>query len=97
VNVTVTGALPTTATVVAGAASNDFTPPFLVIARGGTVSWTFTGRNHNVTFAGTTGAPANIPTTSNSPTPVPRTFATAGTFDYNCTLHAGMTGTVVVP
>ena len=97
VTVTVTGTLPAALTVVSGATSNDFTPAFAVVQRGGTVTWTFTGRTHNTTFAGTAGAPANIPNTGNQPVGIPRTFATAGTYDYNCTLHAGMVGTVVVP
>lgn len=97
VNVTVTGALATAAAVVAGANSNDFQPNLVAVARGGTVTWTFPGITHNATFAAAAGAPANIPNTGNQVAGVPRTFATAGTFNYDCTLHAGMTGTVVVP
>ena len=98
VTVTVTGTLANAATIAAGAASNDFTPNFLVIARGGTVSWTFAARTHNVTFgAATTNAPANIPSTGNATTPVARTFSSPGTYDYTCTLHANMGGTIMVP
>ena len=97
VNVTVSGTLASAASVVAGASSNDFTPNLVAVARGGTVSWTFPGITHNVRFAAATGAPANIPDTQNSNTPISRTFATAGTFNYDCSLHAGMTATVVVP
>ena len=93
--VAVNGSLPVTATVVAGAATNDFTPPSVAIARGGTVTWTFGGRTHNVEFAGTSGAPANIVNTSGAS--VNRTFANSGNFGYTCTLHGGMSGTVVVP
>ena len=92
---TVGGTLPTVATVVAGAASNDFTPALLVIARTGTVTYTFGARTHNVEFGGTAGAPANIGNTS--AVNVARTFANAGTFAYTCTLHAGMNGSVFVP
>lgn len=95
VAVTVTGTLPTTATVVAGAASNDFAPAFLALARGGTVTWTFGARAHNVEFGGTSGAPANIGNTTNAS--VARTFANAGNFGYTCTLHANQNGTVLVP
>ena len=42
-----------------------------------------------------TGAPDAIPGT-NANTSVPRTFATAGTFEYDCHIHPGMKGTVVV-
>ena len=89
-----TPSAPTTATVEAGAATNTFTPPSVTIARGGTVTWTFGARPHNAAFNAVTGAPANVPTTSNAQ--VARTFPTAGTFPYVCTLHTGMTGSVTV-
>jgi trimeric autotransporter adhesin len=80
---------------VAADASNSFTPQQVDISTGGSVTWTFSGSEaHNVSFAGTTGAPASIGDTQNQS--VSRTFATAGTFNYNCTRHAGMTGVVVV-
>jgi plastocyanin len=63
------------------------------IAAGGTVTWTFETR-HNVTFSSVSGRPADIPNTSSGS--VSRTFAQAGTFDYHCTIHTGMSGTVVV-
>ena len=94
VAVTVTGSLPAAATVSAGAA-NDFSPPTVAIARGGTVTWTFGAVIHNVEFGNTPGAPAGIGNSSN--TSVARSFATAGTFSYTCTLHANMNGTVIVP
>jgi plastocyanin len=50
---------------------------------------------HNVTFIIVNGRPADI-SGSNANTTIARTFATAGTFGYVCTLHAGMTGTVIV-
>lgn len=90
--ITVTG--PTTATVVSGAAANTFTPGDQTIAIGGTVTWTFGARPHNVIFNAVTGAPANVPTTTNAS--VSRTFPTAGTFPYLCNLHAGMSGTISV-
>ena len=95
VTVQVTGQLPTTATVAAGGTSDDFTPNFLAIARGGTVTWTFGERVHTVEYASVPGAPTNIGPSSN--TTVARTFGTAGTFGYICTLHANQTGTVLVP
>lgn len=81
------------ASVTLGAAS--FSPSSVSITRNGTVTWNNTsGLDHNVTFASTAGAPANI-TTHNSGSNQ-RSFATAGTFSYSCTLHAGMNGTVAV-
>lgn len=93
--VTVTGSLPTAVTVVAGTASNDFTPANVAIARGGTVTWTFGALLHNVEFQGGAGVPANVSNTSNAS--VSRTFNTAGNFGYVCSLHGGMNGSVFVP
>ena len=93
---TVTGSLPNAVTVVSGAASNDFTPRDVAIARGGKVTWTFGARTHNVDFQGQAGAPAGIPNTSNS-AGIERTFTSAGNFAYLCTLHSGMSGSVFVP
>jgi plastocyanin len=72
---------------------NLFTPANVTIGAGGTVTWSFATVQHNVTF-GAAGAPANI--VNSSGTSATRTFATPGTFDYDCTLHPGMHGTVVV-
>ena len=58
------------------------------------MTWSFGARAHNVIFGSAAGAPANIDVTSNAQ--VARTFATAGTFGYDCSLHAGMVGTVIV-
>jgi len=95
VAVTVTGTLPNAVTVVAGAATNDFTPRDVAIARGGTVTWSFPGILHNVEFQGG-GAPANIPSSGNNVS-VARTFSNAGNFQYLCSLHSGMSGSVLVP
>lgn len=92
---TVTGALANAVTVVAGAASNDFTPANVALARGGTVTWTFGALIHNVDFEGKAGAPTNIGNTANAS--IARTFANAGSFGYVCSLHGGMNGTVLVP
>ncbi|MHB1312023.1 MAG: Ig-like domain-containing protein [Gemmatimonadaceae bacterium] len=89
--VTVTGAFPLLAAVDATLA-NSFSPATVDIAAGGAVDFTF-ATTHNVTFSGG-GAPAGIPNTSSGT--VRRTFNTAGIFDYSCTLHAGMNGTVIV-
>jgi plastocyanin len=84
-----------TATVNA-TASSTFTPLQVDITVGGTVTWQFAaGTAHNVNFQGSaTGKPANIPDSQG--TSVARTFTAAGTFPYECTLHVGMTGTVIV-
>jgi plastocyanin len=74
--------------------SNDqFTPASVQVPVGTTVTWTWAAgaTAHNVSFAdgvssGDRGANASYS----------RTFSTAGTFSYVCTLHGGMQGTVLV-
>jgi len=88
-----TASFPLTADVTANT-TEDFTPASVDIADGGTVTWTFLSLAHNVTFGAQTGAPANIATTMNDSEA--RTFNTVGTFNYNCTIHPGMSGTVIV-
>ncbi len=73
---------------------NAFTPSSVDISSGGTVTWAFRGVTHNVTFSTATGAPGNIGNSTG--TSVSRTFGSAGTFNYQCTLHPGMSGRVVV-
>ena len=91
VDVTVTAAAA--AVNVAATAGNQFTPQQAVVSRNGTVTWTF-AILHNVRFAATTGAPQDIPDTGTGS--VSRQFPTAGTFAYQCTIHSGMNGSVVV-
>lgn len=71
-----------------------FLPSTLTIATGGTVTWTFEGTTHNVTFTAATGVPADVPNSTN--TTVQRTFGTAGTFAFHCSIHPQMTGTITV-
>jgi plastocyanin len=79
---------------VAATTESVFTPATVDVGTGGSVTWTFGSLAHNVTFRGTVGAPANIPATTSAS--ASRTFNTPGTFNYDCTLHAGMTGVVNV-
>ncbi len=92
VNGTVAPVGPTAS--VAATADSRFEPQTVAITRQGTVTWTF-AMLHNVTF-GSGGAPTggNIPDTGTGS--VQRTFPNAGTFNYSCTIHPGMTGSVVV-
>ena len=89
----------------AGSASKDtiftvgiasFSPATLVIAPGTTVIFAlgFDGTGHDVRFNAVAGAPADIAVMSRSY--VPRTFTTAGTFNYICPTHPQMTGVVTV-
>jgi plastocyanin len=70
-------------------------PNQTTVATGGTVTWNNTsGVLHNVTFAAATGVPPDIPDHASGSNQ--RTFAVAGAFDYQCTLHVGMTGRITV-
>jgi plastocyanin len=89
---TVTSAFASSASVNA-TLSNTFSPSSVDIAAGGIVTWNF-ATQHNVTFNVAVGAPADIPTTSSGSAGA--TFTTAGTFNYQCTIHSGMTGVVIV-
>lgn len=90
----------TTATVLPPATvsvgNNFFNPTAVTIGVGGSVTWNWPGSGsniHNVTFQ-TAGAPANIPNATTGS--FARTFNTLGTFQYECTNHVGMTGSVTV-
>jgi len=72
----------------------DIFVPFTTnVAVGDTVRFAFPAVPHNVIFARPSGAPEDIPVTSNRI--VSRVFRAAGTFPYDCTLHPGMSGVVV--
>lgn len=83
------------AATVAATVNLAFNPSTVTVAPGGTVTFAFGAVGHTVQFTPATGAPANI-TAVSSDTSITRTFATAGTYAYHCTVHPGMTGTVVV-
>lgn len=76
---------------------NFFAPASSPIAPGSAVTWTWRGSNqHNVTFEDRQGSSP----TQNSGTHS-RTFSSAGTFRYRCTIHStdfnmGMIGSVTV-
>ena len=86
----------TTAAVVSTVRVEDnfFNPSAINVTAGTVVTWDWQGGNvHNVTFS-TAGSPPDIPNrTSGSQQ---RTFTAAGTFNYSCTNHGGMNGTVTV-
>jgi plastocyanin len=92
--VTVTSvSYPATANVTENT-SDAFAPSSVDIARNGSVNFIFQSTAHNVTFDVHPGAPSNVGDTYNATVSV--TFNTAGSFGYQCTIHPGMTGTVVV-
>jgi plastocyanin len=71
----------------------SFAPFNTTIKVGGTVTFEFPAEQHNVIFERITGAPADIQPTRNQR--VNRAFPVAGTFDFDCTLHPGMSGSVL--
>lgn len=85
-------ATPPPATAAVTVSDFAFTPPSSPLAVGGTVTWTWAGAvNHNVTF------PAGASQGNQIAGTFSRTFPTAGSFQYQCTLHPGsMNGTIVV-
>jgi plastocyanin len=86
---------PATATITVG--NNFFNPASDTIAVGGQVTWTWGAASnpHNVTFAAAAGAPADIATRTAAGSES-RTFLSAGLFNYECTVHAGMSGSIRV-
>lgn len=84
-----------TGNVVNASTSDVFAPNEIDIQLGQSVTWSFGSLGHTVVFAlGANGAPQNIAETEHAN--VTRTFNTAGTFTYICSIHNGMSGTVVV-
>ncbi|MBK0404372.1 T9SS type A sorting domain-containing protein [Adhaeribacter sp. BT258] len=83
------------ATVTVGSGgSNTFSPQQVNINVGDMVTWQWASGTHDVTSA--TGAWSPAPITSSSPS-FSRTFTTAGTYSYFCSIHGqSMSGTVVV-
>jgi plastocyanin len=87
---------PVPAATVQATPAIKFTPNTVTLIAGGTVTFDFGSVEHNVFFDNApAGAPANItaPSANKSTT---LTFTTKGTFVYNCHIHPGMRGTVVV-
>ena len=95
VTFTTTAAIVTTIQV----ANNSFTPQSITVPRNSVVTWEWQNPTaaHNVTFdlPRPPGTPLDIPDKSTVGT-VNRTFDTAGTFNYRCTNHVNMTGSVTV-
>ena len=84
------GSAPAQAAVSVG--DDFFNPASQRVAAGGTVTWTWNGSSdHGVLFP--TGTSSVTQTTGT----FARTFATAGSFGYTCTVHgSSMSGTIVV-
>ena len=83
-----TGSTSNTITV----SNNRFDPATTTVPPGTTVTWTWAqgSASHNVTFDDGTKSPTQPAGT------YARTFASAGSYPYQCSIHAGMTGTITV-
>ena len=85
---------PQTATI-AALPTLAFSPSSITIAPGGSVTFAFGSVGHTVHFDSGTNPPANIAGV-NANVSIARTFGTAGTYAFHCTIHPGMTGTITV-
>lgn len=100
---TVTGSVNLTVTGIPGAATTSdvamapqlFVPSETIIKLGGTVRFIFTPIDHNVIWnPRKAGSPTDILVTTNAT--VSRTFPTVGVYPFDCTVHPGMSGRVIV-
>jgi plastocyanin len=75
-----------------------FVPSSSSIHAGDSVIWKWDGSDHNVTSTSNPQAWKATPTESSTTFTFTNTFASAGTFPYECTIHAsiGMLGTISV-
>ena len=90
------GGPPPLAAEVFAEPSLAFSPNSVTIQQGGSVTIDFGAVAHNAYFDGQpAGAPANI-TGTNTNVSKTLTFNTVGTFVYNCHIHPGMQGKVIV-
>jgi plastocyanin len=83
-----------TLTATVSVVDNAFSPSTVTILRTGTVTWRWNSgyaysTPHNVTFSDDESNDQSEGTWSKS-------FPTVGTFNYSCTNHQGMNGTVIV-
>lgn len=82
---------PTSTNAVA-VSDNQFAPSAIQVAAGATVTWMWASSSsvHNVIFSDGGSQSLGAGATYS------RAFGTAGTYNYQCTLHAGMNGSVTV-
>ena len=86
---------PPTLVVVQANTSNLFNPRDVTILAGGQVRWNFQSTPHTVIFQKVANVPPDIIEESSNKTEN-RTFAVPGTYLYECGIHEGMEGSVIV-
>lgn len=99
VTFTATAVAPAEFTAEVDVRNNFFQPASVTIPAGSRVRWTWrntSGVVHNVASMGPPSFPSSAAAISGDGSTYQHVFAAAGTYRYECTLHAGMTGTVVV-
>lgn len=75
--------------------TGSFSPSVLTVTTGSTVTFSNnSGVAHNVVFDASAPAGGDIGAISSGTQS--RTFSTAGSYPFHCTIHAGMTGSVTV-
>jgi plastocyanin len=88
----------TSKTIDVATVATAFSPNSVTINAGDSVRFSIVpapdGDGHDVTFDQKTGAPPNINMTSRGV--ITRGFTTRGTFHYNCFVHPGMSGDIIV-
>jgi plastocyanin len=87
---------PPPANTVNASLSLAFSPSTLTVNAGDVVTFAFGSVAHNVAFDNPNAATPTDIGGFNSNTSIQRTFSTAGTYTYHCTIHPFMTGSVVV-
>ncbi len=76
---------------------NQFEPSGVTIAAGGTVTWINTDNVEHTVTAGTRESPTGEFDVSLNPgEEFSYTFDEVGAFEYHCTIHPGMDGTIIV-
>jgi plastocyanin len=92
--ITVSSTIATSAQVSVGSGGDVFTPDQVDISSGGIVTFNWAAGPHNVTWGST---PASVPNSGDKSTgSFQVTFPQAGTYNYECTVHPGMKGSVTV-
>ena len=95
-SITVTNNFPNTASISVGASGNTFDPSQADMGAGGTVTFTWgnSGTTHNVTWINPPASVSGSGDKSSGSFSV--TLNTSGTYNYHCTFHAGMDGSITV-